>query len=52
MNREEVLVRRAGQREGVVLLRLDGRAGEADPLAGEHLHVGRAVELDLDHVRG
>ena len=36
----------------MVLLWLDGGAGESDPLSGEHLHVGRPVELDLDHVRG
>ena len=52
MDGEEVLVRRRGEGERVVLLRLDGGAGEPDPLAGEHLHVGRAVELDLDDVRG
>ena len=52
VHREEVLVRRRRQRERVVLLRLDRRAGEANPLPGEHLHVRRAVELDFDDVRG
>ena len=37
MDGEEVLVRRRGEGERVVLLRLDGGAGEPDPLAREYL---------------
>ena len=50
--REEVFVRRRRQRERVELFGLDLGAGQADPLAGQVLEVGRPVELDFEHVAG
>ncbi len=52
MDGEEVLVRGRCERERVELLRPDGGAGDPYPLPGEDLHVGRAVELDLEDVGG
>ncbi len=34
------------------LFRLDCRAAKPDPLTRQDLHVGRSIELDLEHIRG
>jgi len=50
MDREEVLVRSAGEGEGMVFLGLYLRAGEADPLPRQDFHIGRSVELHFDNI--
>ena len=36
----------------VIYLRGERGASESDPLSREHLHVGRSVESDSEHIRG
>lgn len=48
--REEILVGRRGERERVELFAFEGSAGQAHPLTRQVFEVGRAVELDFDHV--
>jgi len=49
--REEILVGRRGEREGVELFAFEGGAGQAHPLTRQVFEVGWAVELYFDHVR-
>lgn len=49
--RQEVLVWRRGQRERMVLRRLQGGTVQTHPLAGQVFKVRRTIELHLQHVR-
>ena len=51
VTRQKVLVGSRRQSERVELFRLDSGTGKTDPLARKVLEVGRAVELDFEHVR-
>jgi hypothetical protein len=48
--REEILVGRRGECERVELFAFEGSARQAHPLTRQVFEVGRAVELDFDHV--